>query len=242
MILSTTLSLLRRGVTIALLVAIAALLFGAFRPAAQDLPWTPLRLDQPAGLFSGRKLVALGRDAAACRGLLAEAGLVVAAVPPHGSEQCRASDSVRPAPRQAMLSLAPRVATACPVAAGLLVWQTQVVQPAAQRLLGTTVARVEHFGSYSCRRMYGRSGGRWSEHSTANAIDISGFVLADGRRVSVLRDWNRDTAESRFLHAVRDGSCPLFATVLSPEYNAAHRDHLHLDQADRGDAGWRACR
>ena len=34
----------------------------------------------------------------------------------------------------------------------------------------------------------------------------------------------------------------LFATVLSPDYNAAHRDHLHLDQAARGAWGWRACR
>jgi hypothetical protein len=40
---------------------------------------------------------------------------------------------------------------------------------------------------------------------------------------------------------VRDGACRLFATVLSPDYNAAHRDHLHLDEAKRG-AMWRACR
>ncbi len=44
------------------------------------------------------------------------------------------------------------------------------------------------------------------------------------------------------LREVRDGACDLFATVLSPDYNAAHRDHLHLDQAERGEMGWRACR
>ena len=44
------------------------------------------------------------------------------------------------------------------------------------------------------------------------------------------------------LREVRDGACDLFATTLSPDYNAAHRDHLHLDQAARGARGWRACR
>ena len=45
-----------------------------------------------------------------------------------------------------------------------------------------------------------------------------------------------------FLREVRDGACDLFATVLSPDYNAAHADHFHLDQAARGAIGWRGCR
>ena len=233
---------LRRIVTIVLAAAIALVLFALLRPSPNDLPWTPLRLDQPAGLFTGRKIVALGRDPAACRALLGNAGLRFTTIPARGAEQCRAPESVRIAPRQDMLTLGPVVTTTCPVAAGLLVWQTQVLQPAAQRLLGRTVARIEHFGSYSCRRINGRADRSWSEHATGNAIDISAFVLTDGRRISVLRDWSRDDPRGRFLHAARDGGCPLFATVLSPDYNAAHRDHLHLDQADRGDMGWRACR
>jgi hypothetical protein len=104
------------------------------------------------------------------------------------------------------------------------------------------VSAVDHFGSYSCRRIYGRSEGAWSEHSTANAVDIAGFRLADGRRISILGNWKDGGAEARFLRAVRDGACDLFATVLSPDYNAAHRDHLHFDQAQRGEMGWRGCR
>jgi hypothetical protein len=100
---------------------------------------------------------------------------------------------------------------------------------------------IDHFGSYSCRRIYGRDAGTWSEHATADAVDVAGFRLADGRRITVVGDWRREGAKAAFLHEVRDGACQLFATTLSPDYNAAHRDHLHLDQADRT-AGWRACR
>jgi hypothetical protein len=107
---------------------------------------------------------------------------------------------------------------------------------------GRKVAAIEHYGSYSCRRIYGRSEGTWSEHSTANAVDIAAFRLEDGRRISLIGDWEGDDAESRFLREVRDGSCRLFATVLSPDYNEAHRDHFHLDQAERGAFGWRGCR
>ncbi len=116
-----------------------------------------------------------------------------------------------------------------------------MVQPAAQRLLGERVASVDHFGSYSCRRLYGRGEGAFSEHATANALDIAGFRLAGGRRITVRRDWAGDGKDAAFLHAVRDGACDLFATVLSPDYNAAHADHLHLDQASRGATGWRGC-
>lgn len=234
---------LRRAIQLAIVAGIGLMLFAMFRPPAQDLPWTKLRLDEPIGLFTGRKIAALTGDRAACLALLHDAGITFAALPPRGDAQCRVADAVRIGPRQAMLSLSPAsVAPSCPVAVGLLAWQTKVVQPAALRLFGASVARIEHFGSFSCRRLYGRSDGGWSEHATANAIDVSGFILSDGRRVSVLGDWADTGDKGRFLRAVRDGGCRVFATVLSPDYNAAHADHLHLDQASRGGSGWRACR
>ncbi|WP_375288594.1 extensin family protein, partial [Sphingomonas sp.] len=110
------------------------------------------------------------------------------------------------------------------------------------RLLGTQVTAIRHFGSYSCRRLYGRDAGAFSEHATADAVDIAGFVLADGRTISVVRDWQGNGDAATFLRTVRNGACGVFATVLSPDYNAAHRDHLHLDQAARGAWGGRACR
>ncbi|WP_234028958.1 extensin family protein [Aurantiacibacter spongiae] len=118
----------------------------------------------------------------------------------------------------------------CATAAGLVVWISQNVQPAAERLFGSPVRTVEQLGTYNCRQLYGAPAGRWSEHATGNAIDISAFQLEDGRRISLLEGWEEEGSEARFLHVVRDAACLSFGTVLSPDYNAAHADHLHLDQ------------
>jgi hypothetical protein len=125
----------------------------------------------------------------------------------------------------------------CAVGAAFELWLRRGVQPAAQRLLASRVVRIEHLGAYSCRRMYARETGPWSEHATGNALDVTAFVLENGRRISLVEDWGGDGAEAAFLRQVRDQACGVFATVLSPDYNAAHADHLHLDQASRAFGG-----
>ena len=218
-------------------------LFAWLRPGREDMPWTPLSLSDPIGLSTGRKVARLTGDRDGCIALLETSGLEFDALEPRGNDQCRVEDAVRLDGGQDLLSLTPRsVAPSCPVMIGMLIWQNQVVQQQAQTIFGQRVARIETYGSFSCRRMYGRTEGAWSEHATADAIDIGAFVLADGTRISVLGDWPGDGKKARFLRQVRDGACDLFSTVLSPEYNAAHADHFHFDMADRGDMGWRACR
>jgi len=237
-----------RGVKIFLVLGLLGFLaflgWGYARNHPEDVPWTRLDLAQPVGAFTGRKLAALGGEGATCRGLLRRAGIRFLALRPRRGGQCGYDDAVRLTAGGA-LSIGYRPAdlgTSCPVAAGLALWEWHVVQPAALRHFGTRVAAIEHFGSYSCRRIYGRSEGAWSEHSSANAVDIAAFRLADGRRISVVGDWEGKGARALFLRDVRDGACRLFATTLSPDYNEAHRDHLHLDQAQRGAMGWRGCR
>ena len=56
--------------------------------------------------------------------------------------------------------------------------------------------------------------------------------LRDGRRITVTRDWSGDTPEARFLRRIRDDACRIFGTTLSPDYNAVHHDHLHLEATD----------
>ena len=99
---------------------------------------------------------------------------------------------------------------------------------AAQQILGSPLRAIETFGSYSCRDVAGT--GRRSAHASAAAIDISGFVLADGRRITVKADWDGGSeAERRFLRVVHDSACKRFDTVLGPGYNAAHKDHFHVE-------------
>ena len=206
-------------------------------------PTKTFDLGAPTGRSTGAALGRLRAEPGTCRTLLTRAGVAYRALPAlTAGASCGYDDGVgwsRGGAREARYAPA-APALSCPLAATLAVWEWDVVQPAAVRAFGTTVVRIDHFGSYACRRIYGRATGDWSEHARAEAIDIAGFRLADGRRITVAGDWNGDNARARFLHAVRDGACRLFATTLSPDYNAAHRDHLHLDQAVR--SGWRACR
>ncbi|WP_292939259.1 MULTISPECIES: extensin family protein [unclassified Novosphingobium] len=118
----------------------------------------------------------------------------------------------------------------CPLANAMQNWARFGVDRAARQILGSPLARIETMGSYSCRNVAGT--GRLSAHATANAVDVAAFRLADGRRISVLNDWNSPSPQVRaFLRTIRDSGCKRFGTVLSPEYNAAHRDHLHLESS-----------
>lgn len=210
----------------------------------QDMPWTDLTLTQPLGNFTGRKLAALTGETRQCLTLLDEGKVRYTALPPRKEGRCGYADAVRMIRNDALpLRWRPAdVGVSCPVAAALVLWNREIVQPAARLHLGSEVTRIDTFGSYNCRRIYGRTSGDWSEHATADALDVAAFRLKDGRTVAVKRDWTGDPARVAFLRAVRDGACRLFSTVLSPDYNAAHADHLHLDQAERGAMGWRACR
>jgi hypothetical protein len=238
---------MRRGLAILALLALAGLgallLHGHARRHPEDVPWTDLDLARPIGAFTARKLA--GLDGARCRILLERAGVRHRRLPdrdPGG--QCGYRHAVAFAPGGS-LAIAYRPAglgLQCPVAAALALWEWHVVQPAARRHFGRPVAAIDHYGGHSCRRLYGREGGAWSEHARANAVDVAGFTLAGGRRIRVLGGWERGGAETAFLREVRDGACRLFSTVLSPDYNAAHSDHFHLDEAPRGAWGWRACR
>jgi hypothetical protein len=239
----------RRIVALAILAAataVAGLLYysyGLRHP--ENVPWTPLDLGQPVGAFTGRKLAGLVDDGPHCRTLLSHAGVRYAALPPRReSPQCRYDDAVvfRSGGAVTIAYRPDGLGTSCPVAAALAMWEWQVVQPAARRHFGQPVVAIDHLGSYSCRRLYGRESGAWSAHARANALDIAGFRLADGTRINVAADWRDRGARGAFLHDVRDGACRLFTTVLSPDYNLAHRDHLHLDEAERGEWGWQACR
>ena len=122
-------------------------------------------------------------------------------------------------------------AVTCPLARTFGGWARYGVDRAARQILGSALIRIETMGSYSCRNVAGT--GRRSAHARAEAIDVAAFVLADGRRVSVLDDWNAGDADEReFLRTVQRSACKRFGTVLGPDYNAAHANHFHLEEGN----------
>lgn len=235
----------------ALGVCAAFALLNAFAPH-QDLPWKPLDLNHPIGQATAAKVsdFEVSRLSApeevtavtdACMRILREAGVrVERAEDRDDGDFCVVQGAVRLTGGD-ITPLAPGgLVMQCPLAVRYVIWDRQVLQPAAQETFGSKVARVDNYGSYSCRRIYNsdRPDDRPSEHARANALDVAGVTLEDGRRVSIADDWAGDGPEAdtraRFLKRLRDGACRVFSTVLSPDYNEAHRDHLHLDGAERG--------
>jgi hypothetical protein len=209
----------------------------------QHNPWAPLELDHPIGWATAGKLVELRKDAGQCHAFLDRSEIDFEALPAKGEGPCRREDRLRlPSGSIEDLQIAPANAVAtCPVHAGLAIWLRHGVQPAAEASLGKRVTAIEHLGTANCRRIGGGDTGRWSEHATGNAIDIAAFRLEDGRRISLLGDWRGTRAKAEFLRSARESACDVFGTVLSPDYNEAHADHFHLDQANRS-GGWNVCR
>ena len=229
------------GLLMLLLLSFAgwALWSGALRVPDAWNPFAPLRIDDAPNWLTRHKLDRASADRAACAEALAQAGMRATPLEDRRTgEGCGFDHAWRIS--GTTLDTGEPFALSCRAALSLAMWERHGLQQAARRHLGSEVAGIEHYGSYACRNLYGREGGRRSQHATADAFDIAGFVLADGRRVRVLEHWRAaaqgagpagdDDAEAAFLRDVRDGACRWFDAVLGPDYNAAHADHFHFDR------------
>jgi hypothetical protein len=199
-------------------------------------PWAPLKVAEPPNWLTGYKLQRTAADALLCSAALAASTLKHTAVPDNATgDGCGWTDAMRVDDAR----FAPAFTLSCSAALSLAMWERHALQPAAQAHFGQPVARVEHFGSYACRNVRGTGGEgqRRSQHATANAFDVAGLRLGNGRRISLMNHWDSEGPEAPFLREVRDGACRFFKGTLSPDYNAAHRDHFHLDRGP-----YRICR
>jgi hypothetical protein len=214
-----------------LLVLPSALVVGVFLRFAppRHTPFVPLDLNHKPGLASHFKVTQLKRHPDACFSALDATGVLY--TPLEGSprgEACGKYDALT-----LDRSLTPHSATlsmTCWQTASLYMWELHVARPAATEIFGSPIARIETYGSFSCRNIAGR--GRKSEHATANAVDISGFRLEDGRLINVKTHWANCGKEGEFLKRVHKGACRIFSVTLGPDYNAAHADHFHFDMGD----------
>jgi hypothetical protein len=138
------------------------------------------------------------------------------------------------------VAVSPAATLACPLVSELERWIATAVQPAAMRWFGAPVAEITQISAYSCRGMNGNPRAHISEHAFGNALDISAFTLADGRRITVKGGWNGLPEEQGFLRDIQGAACDQFTTVLAPGSNVYHYDHMHVDLMRRS-SGHRAC-
>lgn len=197
------------------------------RIPANWAPWGKVVLDEPPSWLARIQINSLAADPAACIAALDRSRLRYRPVSPRPVRNgCGMVNAVRPL--QSQIPYSSSFDATCSLMAALY-WYEGRLQELARLHLGTKITRIEHLGTYACRNVNSAAGGRRSQHATANAIDIAGFRLADGRSISVLADWGKPTAEGEFLAAARDEACSLFNIVLSPRYNELHANHFHLD-------------
>jgi hypothetical protein len=195
------------------------------------LDWySPFEFDKPPNLLTPLHLHLMKANPERCFAALERGNIVHTRTLQHeGRDGCGYSNAALL--QRSGVSYGGRVLLQCPALAALLLWERQVLGPAAERHLEKKVVAVRSLGTYSCRNVNRSREGRRSQHANANAIDIAGFTFADGSRVTLLQDWNDADAKGRFLRTVRDGACRLFGAVLSPDFNAAHRNHFHFDMS-----------
>ncbi len=194
-------------------------------------PFPALDLAQPNPWFVDWRLAELKNNRELCPRVLKAPHVEAQLIPDYrGNDGCGWINAVRLASAGGVRAGFDKVT--CEVSAALALWLAHDVQALAQEMLGQRVVSIQSFGSYSCRNIIGNP--LWknmkSEHAFANAVDIGAFNLADGRRIGVAQHWKGDGAEARFLKAVHGRACRYFRVALSPEYNQAHHDHLHLDR------------
>jgi hypothetical protein len=127
------------------------------------------------------------------------------------------------------IPLAMAITVNCAAATTFADW-VKALDAQSQALADTQIASVTTGGSMVCRSRVGTGSGGLSEHAFANAIDVHGFVLGDGRNVDVLSDWRpSDALAGQLLRNAHSAGCERFTTVLGPEANAAHANHFHFD-------------
>jgi hypothetical protein len=169
----------------------------------------------------------------ACRAALTEEIAIAPSIPPiRGPGACGGEDLVRleaiVLPDKHKVAVTPPATLRCTMATAIADWvRTDLVAIAAK--LGSEPAALDNYDSYECRGFNRIPGAHLSEHGRANALDVRAIKLADGRAITLTdRDVPRELREE-VLHSV----CARFMTVLGPDSDWYHEEHIHLDLSER---------
>jgi hypothetical protein len=229
---SPTMTRLRSLIATSLVVGLAGFAFrqGWVPPRLSPVP--ALNLEQGQGWLLDWQLAEIRRDVGLCQRMLKSPHIDAAPIadqPMH--EGCGIHNGVRVSMAGGARLAVDRMS--CEAAAAVAFWLAHDVQPAAELLLSARVASVQHMGSYNCRNIGGGNlilKHRRSEHATGNALDVAGFTLTDGRRITVQKHWKAEGVEGQFMRMIHARACRTFRVTLGPNANAAHHDHFHLDR------------
>lgn len=134
-----------------------------------------------------------------------------------------------------MVPLSAEAILGCGMATALPVWLNAVDGYLAARE-NTRLAGLVVGTSYMCRPRNNVNGSDVSEHGFANALDVIGFELEDGRTIALPAGWADPLSPAgRLLRYAHDAACASFTTTLGPEANALHADHIHVDLGCHGE-------
>jgi hypothetical protein len=169
----------------------------------------------------------------ACRLALTEDIAIAPSIPDiNAPGGCGGTDLVRleaiVLPSKHRVAVTPAATLRCTMASAIADWvRTDVLALAAQQ--NSEPAVLDNFDSYECRGFNRIPGAHLSEHGRANALDVRAIKLANGNSIGLTdRSVPREVRES-LLHSV----CTRFMTVLGPDSDWYHEDHIHLDLAER---------
>jgi len=213
---------------------LGASLFGAMRLGFLPQRWSPfppITLAERPEWFVDTRLSALRRDRDLCDAVLKSPYIDAVSVPDNPYKNgCGWVNAVKFQKAGGAVVGAPKMT--CEMAAAMALWIEHEVQPLAQSYFKERVTQVADMGIYDCRNILGSKylTNVRSQHATANAIDIAGFKLESGRRISILKNWDSNGPESEFLKEVHRRACRYFRVAIGPEYNALHKNHFHFDR------------
>ena len=111
----------------------------------------------------------------------------------------------------------------CSIAKALNAWVDEVAQPAFDGKL----VELQVAAHYSCRSRNNIKGAKISEHGKGRAIDISAFILSNGKVFTVAQNYNK------LLRRIYKAGCGYFMTTLGPGSDGYHEDHFHFDTSAR---------
>jgi hypothetical protein len=175
------------------------------KTAAAQTPIPPSEAKAPPpepDTWSEAEIITALKD---CLKRVAPLGAEIDIAPAVKDEQCGAPAPVllkRIGSGSSRVDFQPPPMLNCAMVASLHTWIEKTLQPTAQDVLGTSIVRLRGTSGYACRNRNGSRthSDRLSEHALANAIDIMGFVTADGRTIDVESKWGptaRDMREQR---------------------------------------------